>query len=142
MNSLPGLSFHHFGMAARDPARAMAFLGSLGYECGPPVHDPLQDAVLHWCVRQGQPAVEVVSAPATGQGPLAALLAQQGTSFYHLCFEVEKSLEASLADMAAAGLRIATVRQSLPAVLFGGRRVSFHVVQGFGLVELLEPSLQ
>ena len=70
-------------------------------------------------------------------GPLRSVLAQAPSSFYHLCWEVPGT-DAALAHWAAAGLRVVTVRAPLPAVLFGGRRVSFHVVQGFGLVELLE----
>ena len=139
MIPLPGLGFHHFGMAARDAGAALRTLAALGYQCGPQVHDPLQGVHLHWCTRPGQPAVEVVSALEGQDSPLGAVLASQGTSFYHLCFEAPEDTAASLARLRDEGLRIVTVRPPLPAVLFGGRQVSFHVVQGFGLVELLEP---
>ncbi len=138
MNGLGNLAFHHFGMAARDAGQALKTLAALGYECGSQVHDPLQGVNLNWCVMAGQPAVEVVS-PADGQdGPLAAILANQGTSFYHLCFETPEDAASCVKRLSSGGLRVVTVRQPLPAVLFGGRLVSFHMVQGFGLVELLE----
>ena len=134
---LAGLRFHHFGLAAAQPVRAEAMLRQLGYRCGEAVHDPLQDVLLRWCTHETAPAVEIVSPVGEG-GPLTRLLAAQPSSFYHLCWETDLGCEATLAAMQAAGLRAVTVREPLPAVLFGGRRVSFHMVQGFGLIELLE----
>lgn len=136
MMSLPGLRFHHFGLAVRDPVRALEFLGRAGYDCGRTVFDPLQKVDLNWCVRPGEPAVEVVSQ--LDDGPLSSVLANQGSSFYHLCYEIDMPAESVVNGFAQTGIRIATVRPPLPAVLFGGRLVSFHVVRGFGLIELLE----
>lgn len=140
MSALPGLAFHHFGLAAREPERAAAFLAATGYRCGDVVHDPLQGVDLRWCERAGSPSVEIVSPTPAGDGPLASVLAAQGTSFYHLCYEIDDSLDVVLARLQSEGIRLVTVRAPLPAVLFGGRRVSFHVARGFGLVELLEPA--
>lgn len=137
MTRLPGLRFHHFGLAATDPARAAAFVVRLGYDCGPSVFDPLQNVHLRWCERKGAPAVEIVS-PADNEGPLGRILAGQASSFYHLCYEIDVDTATALESLRADGSRIITVVGPLPAVLFDGRRVSFHAVQGFGLVELLE----
>lgn len=134
--------FHHFGLAARDPARAEAFLRSLGYHCSAPLVDELQGVELRWCTKEGAPPVEVVSSGPEGEGPLTRILMEQGTSFYHLCFEIPAGLDDALARLAATGIRSVTVRGRLPAVLFGGRLVSFHMVQGFGLVEFIEPAGQ
>lgn len=138
MSSVVPLRFHHLGLAARDPERAAAFVRLSGYEVGPSIFDPLQRVNLRWCVREGQPAVEIVS-PADADGPLAGVLASNPSSFYHLCYETEGASDDTVVAMRAQGMRTVTVVPPTPAVLFGGRRVSFHVVHGFGLIELLEP---
>src|SRR5688572_5789923 len=131
-----GLSFHHFGLAARDPERAAEFIRFAGYECGDRIHDPLQGVDLRWCTRPDAPAVEIVS-PVHEDGPLASVLVNQATSFYHLCYEIDVEAASIVTSMRNAGLRVVTVLPPKPALLFDGRNVSFHIVQGFGLIELL-----
>ncbi|MEY2160817.1 MULTISPECIES: VOC family protein [unclassified Rhodanobacter] len=131
------LQLHHFGLGAKDEAATCKVLRALGYSVAHRVRDELQKADLIWCVRAGEPPVEVVL-PIDDAGPLKAVLAQQGTSFYHLCFEYEGKLEDALSHLRREGTRIVTVREPLPAILFGGRLVSFHIAQGLGLIELIE----
>lgn len=132
-------SFHHFGLAARDPVPALAYLQSMGYSCVREVWDPLQEVHLRWCEAENAPAVEIVTPPTGSDGPLASVLASQGTSFYHLCHEIRLPIAEVLDALEKAGRRVLTVREPMPSVLFGGRHVSFHVVRGFGLVEFLHP---
>lgn len=131
------LRLHHFGLGAKDEATTCKVLWMLGYSVAHRVRDELQKTDLVWCTRAGEPSVEVVL-PIDDAGPLKAVLAQQGTSFYHLCFECDGTLEDTLLHLREQGTRIVTVREPLPAILFGGRLVSFHVAQGLGLIELLE----
>ncbi|MCA3107710.1 MAG: VOC family protein [bacterium] len=130
-----GLAFHHLGLAVRTPGRAQAFLRALGYRSGAPVLDPEQNVHLIWAEHPRMPAVELVY-PTDTPGPVTELLARQGESIYHACFEAE-DVAAALARMKAAGHRAVCVREERPAILFGGRLVSFHFVAGFGLIELL-----
>lgn len=67
------------------------------------------------------------------------MLAQQPQLVYHLCFRSD-NLVATLASLKAEGQRVMVVSPPKPAVLFGGRPVSFHMVRGFGLIEILEIS--
>lgn len=137
MIGLDGFRFHHFGLAAADPDRAVGAAALLGYVCGPSIHDPLQRVNLRWCEHASSPPLEIVS-PVGAQGPLATILAEHPTSFYHLCYETGFDTDAALHELRSAGARVVTVVPPLPAVLFNGRRVSFHTVRGFGLIELLE----
>ena len=139
MSALSGFRFHHFGLAAADPEVAAIFAAKLGYKCGPAVFDPLQDVYLRWCEHAVSPPLEIVS-PASPDGPLKHILAEQPSSFYHLCFEISGDTAAALDILRADGTRVVTVLAPLPAVLFGGRKVSFHKVRGFGLLEFLEPA--
>ena len=140
MNAQAGFRFHHYGLAAADPAAAAAFATKLGYVCGPVLFDPLQDVHLRWCEHAMSAPLEIVS-PASPDGPLKRILAEQPSSFYHLCYEIPGDTATALAALRADGTRVATVVAPIPAVLFGGRRVSFHMVRNFGLLELLEPTL-
>lgn len=137
MKGLAAFSFHHFGLAAVDPVRATAFVAQLGYHCSSAVFDPLQNVHLRWCECDCAPAIEIVS-PAERDGPLGRILIDQPSSFYHLCYEIEVTTTDALDTLRVGGARVVTVLAPLPAVLFDGRNVSFHMVQGFGLIELLE----
>lgn len=131
-----GLTFDHFGLATRDAEKTLAFLRGLGYMTPGAVHDPLQRVNLVLCHHAAMPAVEVIF-EADDAGPLDAILAQQPQSIYHLCFR-SRDLVATLDVIRAAGLRVMVVSPPKPAVLFGGRPVSFYMVRGFGLIEIIE----
>jgi catechol 2,3-dioxygenase-like lactoylglutathione lyase family enzyme len=130
-----GLAFHHLGLAVRAPRRAQAFLHALGYRSGDPILDPEQNVNLVWSEHPRMPAVELVY-PTDTPGPVTELLARQGESIYHTCFETS-DVAAAVAAMNGAGHRVVCVRDERPAILFGGRPVSFHFIAGFGLIELL-----
>lgn len=131
-----GLTFDHFGLAVRDPAAALRVLHGLGYESGEQVYDPLQNVNLVWCEHTDMPAIELVS-PAETPGPLQNILSDQPEMLYHLCYS-SADLEASVAAISQSGIRVLPVAEPKPAVLFGGRKVGFYQVRGFGLVEIVE----
>lgn len=130
-----GLRFDHLGLATREPEKTLSFLRGLGYSTPSAVHDPLQGVNLVLCEHAAMPAVEVIFA-AGPSGPLDAILAQQPQAVYHLCFRAS-ALGQSLAAMKAAGHRLLGVSPPKPAVLFGGLEVSFYMVRGFGLIEII-----
>ena len=132
------LHFHHFGLASRRPEQSLRFLRGLGHDVAKQVYDPLQNVNLWLCTHCSMPTVELVG-PAEGQGPLDAILATSNENIYHLCYETE-NLEVSLVALKAGGFRVICVSAPKPAVLFGNRRVSFYMVKGFGIIELLEPA--
>ena len=130
------MKFHHFGLVTADPAATRKILAAMGYDVGAPVHDPLQNVMLYWGTHPTFPAVELIS-PADTPGAVSELLKKGKQGVYHLCFEVD-NLESELAGLSAHG-RVLPVSPPKPAVLFNQRRVSFHFVENFGLIELLEP---
>jgi hypothetical protein len=133
-----GLAFHHLGLAAKDPDAATRFLTGLGYRVGPMVFDPLQNVNAAMCVHDQMPDVEVIS-PATGEGPLDKLLSAQKTGLvYHICYtsaDLDRSLDALEGD---AQLSVYSISPPKTAVLFGGKRVSFYLVEGIGLIEIID----
>ena len=133
-----GLTFHHFGLAVRNIESARKVLEGMGYHCGEDVYDPLQEVMLVWCEHQTMPAVEIV-APTDNPGPLDSIVAASDAAVYHLCYGAA-SIEASVAAIGEAGIRIIPVVPPKPAVLFGGKHVGFYQVRGFGLIEIVEDS--
>ena len=133
-----GLTFHHLGLAAKDPDAAAAYLAGLGYRPGERVHDPLQNVNLLMFAHDAMPDVELISC-AEGTGPLTELLASHRDGLvYHMCYAAA-DLDASLEAMENEGnLRLFEVSPPKPAVLFGGRPVSFYVVGGVGLIEIID----
>ncbi|RJG49010.1 VOC family protein [Motilimonas pumila] len=130
-----GLSFHHLGLATKHEKMAILFLEGSGYQVSESIFDPLQNVNLIMASHSEQPSVEIVYA-GEKTGPLTDILQTQESLIYHTCFET-LDYQASLAQMKQAGLRVLMVSEPKPAVLFDGQLVSFHMVRGVGLVELL-----
>ena len=133
--ALPGFTFHHFGLAVAEPADAFGFLRALGYSAGHAVFDPIQRVNLAMRHHPVMPDVEVIW-PGDGPSPIDKMIKRMGTAIYHVCYACPEP-EAAIATLTKAGLSIQQVSVPAPAILFGGREVSFYSVSGFGLIELL-----
>jgi hypothetical protein len=133
----PHLTFHHFGLAVRQPDKARMFVGRLGYGLGDPVFDPAQNVHLQLCSHASHPAVEIIW-PGDSSGPVDKLAQRYSSGIiYHLCYQTD-DLAAALADLETAQLTAVCISPPKPAPLFGGRPVSFYNIVGMGLVEILE----
>jgi len=84
------------------------------------------------------PVVEVIC-PGQGSGPLNALLTRSSQGLvYHVGYRTS-DLAASLSALEAQpGLRIICVSPPKPAVLFNGEPVSFYMIAGIGMIEVIE----
>lgn len=135
-----GLSFHHFGLGVADPASAQRFLSVMGYTLEPLVYDPLQNVRLGMAYHPTMPAIEIIC-PGNGPGPLDKVLATHPEGLvYHLCY-VTDDLDATLDALEAEeAFRVHCISDPKPAVLFDMRPVSFYMVTGFGLIEIVEHS--
>jgi methylmalonyl-CoA/ethylmalonyl-CoA epimerase len=132
-----GLAFHHLGLAVSRPDEAVTFLTGLGYAIGERVFDPEQNINLALCRHPQMPAVEIIS-PGNGPGPIDKYVTRFASGIiYHACYEAADRVK-SLAAIEAVKLRPICVLPPRPAVLFGGRAVSFYAVVGIGLIEMLE----
>jgi methylmalonyl-CoA/ethylmalonyl-CoA epimerase len=135
--NLFNLTFHHLGLAVRRPTEASAFLRGLGYRCDDSMFDPEQNVHLVMCSHDAMPAVEIIY-PAEGDSPIDGFLARHANGLiYHACY-VTDDLGRSLAQLEAAEITAICVSPPKPAILFGGRKVSFYNVLGVGLVEIIE----
>jgi methylmalonyl-CoA/ethylmalonyl-CoA epimerase len=135
-----GLVFHHLGLAAKDPNVTAQFLSGLGYRIGPTIFDPLQNVHLAMCAHDHMPDVEIIS-PAEGPGPLDKLLSTHRHGLvYHMCYtsaDLDRSLDALESD---EHFSVRSISPPTEAVLFDGKRVSFYLVEGVGLIEIIDES--
>jgi len=130
------LIFHHLGLAVENDKEAIIFLRGMGYEVDEMIYDPEQNVHLRFCTAHGLPSFELIM-PGIGNGPLTPIFKRHNELIYHTCYQVE-DLGASLESIEDAGLRVLPVSEPKPAILFGGRKVSFYKIFGFGMIELLE----
>jgi len=102
---------------------------------GEVIHDPLQQASVTFvrCGGPDTPAIELVE-PAGENSPLRKFV-MKGGGLHHVCYEVD-SLDAQLEQSRAAGCLV--VKNPLPAVAFGGRRIAWVYTRQKLLVEYLE----
>jgi len=135
---LTKLSFHHLGLAVKDDRHALIMLEQLGYTVCERVHDPLRNVYVRMCSSPSHPAVEIVQPGEDGRSPVDKLISQYGELIYHTCYETP-DLSETLSMIQKAGLRCIPLSERGPAVLFGGRHVSFYKIPGWGIIELLEP---
>lgn len=132
-----GLVFHHMGLAVKHAGSADPFLRSQGYEAGKLIYDPEQNVnLMLYTSMSGLPSVELVM-PREGGGPLDSIFKRANEMIYHTCYET-KNLALSLDRLEQLNLRVITVSEPKPAVLFGGKKVSFYMIPDFGLIEMLE----
>jgi methylmalonyl-CoA/ethylmalonyl-CoA epimerase len=129
--------FHHTGYVVKSIAEiGRDFARSIGANwSGEIIHDPLQEARVSFfrCGGPETPAIELVE-PAGEKSPLHNSVVKGG-GLHHVCYEVDR-LEAQLEESRAAGCVL--VKQPLPAVAFGGRRIAWVFTRHKLLIEYLE----
>jgi methylmalonyl-CoA/ethylmalonyl-CoA epimerase len=129
---MPGLSFHHVGIACRDLNEETAKLRWLGYvQEGSDFEDPVQGIRGRFLSAQ-TPRLELLVS-SRDPGVLDPWL-NGGVKMYHLAYltqELEQSIEALRKQ------RAKLVVSPIPAVAFGGRRIAFLMLANRMLVELI-----
>lgn len=130
---LPLGSFHHIGVACLNLDREAERFAVLGYRAeAPDFEDPIQGVRGRFLVGAG-PRMELLVSTKPG-GVLAPWL-KTGQKMYHLAYEVD-DIEHARAQLLASGAK--TTVEPVPAVAFGGRKISFLLLPNLLLVELIE----
>lgn len=130
-----GLKFHHLGLATRKSEKAVIFLKGSGYSISESVLDSIQNVNLIMCTHPSMPDIEIIY-PAQTSGHLDVILKDNPELFYHVCYTCD-NLSDSLERIKSEN-RVITVSERKPAVLFSDKFVSFYIIAGFGIIEILE----
>lgn len=127
------LHFHHVGLACRDLEAEAKALALLGYRAeSRDFIDPGQGIQGRFIAGPG-PRIELLI-QTDGSSVLEPWLAK-GIKVYHYGYQVD-GLDAEVERLKAAGGIVVT--PPVPAVAFGGRRISFVMLRNLFLVELIE----
>ena len=129
--ALAELAFHHFGLAVASPEEAFRYLASLGYIAGNSAFDPIQRVNL---AMRHHPSMPDAKSSGRAMAPRRSTSLLSEPDLCYTCPNAKQALDA----LAASGIDIVPIGSPAPAVLFGGQRVSFHHISGFGLIEILE----
>lgn len=130
---MPGLVFHHVGVACKDLDREQAAYELLGYAPeGEDFVDPVQGVRGRFLVGGGPRVELLVDLP--GSTTLVPWLRGPART-YQQAYE-SATFDASVAALTAAGARV--VSPPVPAVAFGGRRICFVMLRTMTLVEVIE----
>jgi methylmalonyl-CoA/ethylmalonyl-CoA epimerase len=130
-----GLKFHHLGLATKKCDKAVKLLKGLGYSISESVFDSIQNVNLIMCTNPSMPDIEIIY-PAQTSGHLDILLKEHSEQLYHICY-TSGNLSDSLEKIKTEN-RLITVSERKPAILFSNKFVSFYLVAGFGIIEILE----
>ena len=130
------LTFHHLGLAVREPDQAKRFLTAMGYAAEVAVYDSAQKVNLQMFRSQMMPDIELIWS-GTESSPIDNIVSKHGAAIYHACYLCHNR-RAALAQMKNLGLRVVELSPPTPAVLFGGKTVSFYHVSGFGIIEVID----
>lgn len=125
--------FHHFGLAVKSFPSALRFYSNLGYTCGEPVIDNLQNVELLLCSSENHPTVELIK-PINVNSPIVNYLSKCNEMIYHLCYEVDNFDEI---ERLFKNSKSICVSKPTKAILFEGRFVSFYYISNVGLIEVL-----
>jgi methylmalonyl-CoA/ethylmalonyl-CoA epimerase len=131
---VPGLRFHHVGVACRDLDREQAGYELLGYvREGDDFEDPTQGIRGRFLVADGMPRIELL-VNLDGSSTLDPWLKGPART-YQQAFETD-TFDATVEQFQARGARV--VSPPVPAVAFGGRRICFVMLRTMTLVEVIE----
>lgn len=131
------MQFDHVGLLTSDADSAAKTLSLMGYSIGNQLLDPLQKVFVRmaksFC---GKSKIEIIK-PTDCNLPLNSLLRRRNDYMYHSCFRVSKTALIK-EQLILSGVQITTLSEPKPAILFNQRLVSFHLIEGLGLVEFIE----
>jgi len=131
-HSVPGLVFHHVGVACRDFGVEERAFAALGYEReGNDFVDPIQGIHGRFLVGTG-PRLELLREQVEGTTLTPWL--RKGITLYHLAFEAADLADA-MARLIALGAKVVT--GPVPAVAFGGRDIAFFMLPNRQMIELI-----
>ncbi len=127
------MKIHHYGLATKDFDRTVNAFRLLGHEVSSKVEDPVQKVSLAF-VQCKDHLIEIIC-DLDDHGPTRTIVNKNGSSLYHICYEVEQ-LESTIEQLQKQGFLLR--HKPVPAVAFKGKKIAWLYHFSLGLIELLE----
>ena len=129
------MKIDHIGYAVKRIERAQVSFEKLGFVFGSTIDDTDRNVKLVFGENDGY-RIELVSPlDKKAESPVDQYLSNAVGTPYHICYQSEK-LEEDIENLKAQDFKV--VIEPKAAVAFGGRRVTFLMNIGFGLMEIVE----
>lgn len=125
---------NHIGIATKDYKETAAFYEAVGYNETVGGYDPYQNVYGYFYKAEGKPTIELLS-PYDEKSPINNILEKNGVTPYHLCYEINCTIEEAVKEMKADKFMMIS-RPTHSDNLKG--RVCFLFHKNVGVVELLE----
>ena len=127
------MKFHHIGIATENIEVTAKLLSYFGYSIGETMKDPLQNVWVKFLSHPTEPTLELIGR-SDDHSPIDKIVAQNGTSIYHICYET-RNLEQTIVELREQGyLPIGKKKKSL----IDGQNVIFLYHKDNFMLELLE----
>lgn len=128
------MNFHHLGIATNNIEDSISKYFIFGYEQFTEIYfDPIQNVYITFISKKNSPMIEFV-APVDQNSPILNTLNKNGTTPYHICFEVD-DIYSEVEKLKK--LKFIMVSKIVPAIAFQNRLVCFLYSKESGLIELL-----
>lgn len=132
---LENAKFHHLGMAVSSVELATPFYASMGYSVSEPVIEPIQKVRVAYARKEGFPTVELLE-PTDETSPAAKVIARNGCSPYHVCYEVP-DIKAAVAEMRKEG-GFMPLGRPIPGHGLDDALMVFCYNKDVGLIQIME----
>lgn len=134
MNLLSTAKFHHLGIVTYDIQKTAMFYLNMGYKEVIGGYDPNQNVYGYFYEKKDFPTIELL-APYDEKSPINKILEKNGVSPYHLCYEVNDTLENSIIELKKS--KFLLISKPTFSKNLDGKKVCFLFHKDVGIVELL-----
>jgi methylmalonyl-CoA/ethylmalonyl-CoA epimerase len=128
------MNFHHIGIATYNINESISRYLLFGYnQTTSKYFDPIQNVNIAFMEKDNSPIIEFVE-PVDENSPILNTLKKNGTTPYHICFEVD-DIHSEVEKLKKN--KFILISKIVPAIAFNNRLVCFLYNKESGLVELL-----
>ena len=132
---LEDAKFHHIGIAVSSIEKTKPFYLSAGYVVSEAVIESVQKVKVAYAWRDGFPPMELLE-PLDATSPVCKILAKNGNTPYHVCYEVP-DIKAAVAEMRKDG-GFMPLGRPIPGHGLDDALMVFCYNKDVGLIQIME----
>ena len=128
-------SISHIGYAVKDIQQTARHYVCVGWELSEIFEEKVQNTKIAFLTKEGFPTIELVSPLNLTKSPVDNILAQNGVSPYHICYEVD-DIEQAVEDLYEEDFK--PLFLPIESVAMGNRRICYLHHLEVGFIEIVE----